>query len=279
MKPARSHALSALAGAGVLALASLLAGMQGSLSKEKVLCLTPEQQEILSHMSIVHLDDGSGNLVNKTIRITGVNVQVVSGAGSTDGLENGVGNVVVGYNELGNFDGDDRTGSHNVVVGRANSYSSHGALVSGTQNTSSATYASVTGGTGNRATGPHASVTGGAGNLSSDYASTVCGGQLNLAGGGLSAVLGGRSNTASGTETVVCSGEANEAAADFAAVLGGAGNLASAPAAVVCGGGDNLADGAVSVVSGGQSNQASHLGSVVSGGCGSSTSVACDHVP
>ena len=47
-------------------------------------CLTSEQQDILSHMSVEWLDDGRGGQV-KTIRFTGVNVQVVNGLGATNG--------------------------------------------------------------------------------------------------------------------------------------------------------------------------------------------------
>jgi hypothetical protein len=61
--------------------------------------------------------DGAANKVV----ITGANLRIVNGLGSTD-TTNGVGNLIVGYNELrrdfGRFGEDDRTGSHNVVVGR-----------------------------------------------------------------------------------------------------------------------------------------------------------------
>lgn len=83
---------------------------QGTLNEERLICLTPEQEEILSHMSIVFLDDGSGNLVNKTIRFERINVQVVNGLDATNGFPldpdsvdpldvrvNGVGNLIVGY--------------------------------------------------------------------------------------------------------------------------------------------------------------------------------------
>ena len=84
-----------------------------------------EQAEILSHMGIVYLDDGQGGS-HKAIRFTAVNVQIVNGSGSTDGLPNGSGNLIVGYNETGNLSGDNRSGSHNIVGGKANSYSSYG---------------------------------------------------------------------------------------------------------------------------------------------------------
>ena len=93
--------------------------------------LSPEQEEILSHMSIVELPvDAFGNSV-RTIRFSGVNVQVVNGTGTTDGPGNGLGNLVVGYQELREDDENDetddrnlRSGSHNLVVGKANNYSS-----------------------------------------------------------------------------------------------------------------------------------------------------------
>ena len=84
--------------------------------------LTKEWAEILSYFSVVELDDGKGEKV-KSIRITGVNLQVVNGLGATDGrpnrqgkaTTNGVGNVILGYNEARAT--TDRTGSHNLVIG------------------------------------------------------------------------------------------------------------------------------------------------------------------
>ena len=103
--------------------------------------LTPEQEEMLGHMSIVFLDDGVGGTV-KTIRFTGVNVQIVNGLEATNGnpncpncetgTVNGLGNLIVGYNELlGTFRPPNHTGSHNVVVGTDNNYTSWGGLVAG----------------------------------------------------------------------------------------------------------------------------------------------------
>ena len=124
MKTHLVHPVSALATVTVILGACLLSGMQSpGLSNEK--------QDILRHMTIVYLDDGQGGMA-KTIRFTGVNVQVVNGLKSTNGFPfdpdsvdpldtvvNSVGNLVVGYNELGNPlpGGDNRTGSHNIVVG------------------------------------------------------------------------------------------------------------------------------------------------------------------
>jgi hypothetical protein len=76
----------------------------------------------LGHVSV------SGN----DITISGANLYVNNGAGSTAGPVNGLGNVIIGYNETSGS-GDDRSGSHNLVVGSRNNYSSYGGLVAGTQ--------------------------------------------------------------------------------------------------------------------------------------------------
>jgi len=138
--------------------------------------LTPEQQEILSHLSLVHLPDGQGGTV-KTIRVTGVNLQLVNGLGATNGYpldpasqdpmltqENGAGNLIVGYNEPGNGSGDERTGSHNLVVGANHSYLSHGGVLLGYRNRSLAPYSTVTGGAANQVEGIFSSISGGQSN-------------------------------------------------------------------------------------------------------------------
>jgi len=79
------------------------------------------------------------------IYITGANLHIVNGTGTTDGFVNSLGNLIVGYNELRNS-GDVRTGSHNIVVGKRHNYSSYAGLVVGNYNTISGAYASVSGG-------------------------------------------------------------------------------------------------------------------------------------
>jgi len=202
MKTHLVHPVSALATATVILGACLLSGMQspGGMNDEK--------RDILRHMTIVYLDDGQGGTA-KTIRFTGVNVQVVNGLGSTNGFPgdpdsvdpldtvvNGVGNLIVGYNELGNPDGDDRTGSHNMVVGHGNSYTSFGGWVGPHDSTISGPFTSVSGGDRNTASGLFASVSGGYLNEASGTYSSVSGGFFNIASGLRASVSGGSGNTA-----------------------------------------------------------------------------------
>jgi len=119
----------------------------------------------------------------------GVNVHIVNGTGTTDGAANELGNLIVGYNELRGT-GDDRTGSHNIVVGKEHNYSSYGGLVVGSTNTISGDYASVSGGRTNTANSDYSSVSGGYGNTASGWDSSVSGGSSNTAGGDYDTVLG-----------------------------------------------------------------------------------------
>jgi len=225
--------------------------------------LTPEQAEILSHMSL----DGQ-NLV-----VTGLNLQIVNGAGSTEST-NGVGNLIVGYNESS---GQGRSGSHNIVVGAHHGYSSAGGLVAGFRNRvegkfatvsggtdgiASGDYSSVSGGRHGHAEGPYSSVTGGggsdpaAGNVARGEGSSVTGGQYNVAGGIVSTVSGGSHNEATGVVAAVAGGGFNVASGDWSSVTGGGGRD---PAA------GNRASGYFSSVTGGEGKEADCDHGTVSG--------------
>ena len=109
------------------------------------------------------------------IYIDGANLHIRSGSGETNGAVNGLGNLLVGYNEQ-RSSGNIRTGSHNVIIGEQHNYSSYGGLVTGVTNTLSGVYSSVTGGVGNIASGAYSSVSGGGGNTASGTVSSVSGG-------------------------------------------------------------------------------------------------------
>jgi len=168
----------------------------------------------LDQMSIEQLDDGQGGTA-KTIRITGCNLQIVNGLGQTNGggdpdsvtvtATNGVGNLIVGYQELRGVD-DDRTGSHNVVVGTQHKYSSAGGLVVGYYNTSSGGWSSVIGGQYNTTNGQSSSVSGGRYNTANGESSSVSGGEGNEVSGNQSAICGGRYNRCGGSWSCVNGG-------------------------------------------------------------------------
>jgi hypothetical protein len=142
--------------------------------------------------------------VGDEVVFEGCNVHIRSGTGSTDGIVNGLGNLVVGYNE-----GDvalDRSGSHNLVVGRSHTYSSFGGFVAGEGNTVAARAASVCGGIGNTASGLGSSVSGGQSNAATAPGSAVSGGLSNTASNFFASVSGGAHNVATELESTVSGG-------------------------------------------------------------------------
>jgi hypothetical protein len=151
-------------------------------------------------LTSVTLENGGQDFV-----FTGVNVHVRSGSGYTGGMINGLGNLIVGYDEA-RSSGSDKSGSHNLVVGPNHNYTSYGGLVAGYQNTITGLNASVSGGYGNTASGWYSSVSGGAGNTTSGYTSSASGGGGNTASGDYSSVSGGTTNTASGDYSSVSGG-------------------------------------------------------------------------
>jgi hypothetical protein len=138
------------------------------------------------------------------VLITGANLHIVNGLGSTDctdaegnpipGCPNGLGNVIVGYNEPRDsvFGENIRTGSHNVVVGPGHNFSRFGGVVAGELNEISGEFASVLGGDFNTANNRQSAVIGGSGNTASGLQSVVCGGENNKASGTFAVVCRGR---------------------------------------------------------------------------------------
>jgi hypothetical protein len=188
--------------------------------------------------------EARNGLAGPHVIIHGANVHIQNGhIDATTTSKNGLGNLLIGYNE-GPFDGVERGGSHNLIVGQQHRYSSSGGLVAGHANTISHYGASVTGGYDNFARGQLSSVSGGISNhADADYSSisgggvntivigaegaSVSGGQQNTASGAYASVSGGSSNTASGDGSSVSGGQQNTASGTYASVSGGVTRTAS----------------------------------------------------
>jgi hypothetical protein len=201
---------------------------------------------------------------------SGMNVQLESGAGSTSATPNGLGNLIIGYNEHPGT----QTGSNNLVLGDGNSFTSFGGLVAGNSNTISAAYATVTGGHFNLASDPFSSVAGGCENVAGG-ASALSGTCLN----GAEAVLGGFENSATGLESTVSGGEVGTASGGAASIAGGQFGTASGGGASVAGGNVNTASGSFSSILGGFSNSATTFEATVSGGSSNTASAHCQAIP
>ena len=222
----------------------------------RVAALEATVAALQAKLACVSVDDSPINgLAGPQFTFEGCNVHVRSGSGSTDdgGALTGLGNLVVGYNEprltRQGPDETERTGSHNLIVGREHKYPSFGGLVAGR------------------------------GNTVSGQSSSVSGGSFNTASGDFSSVSGGDSNAASGQSSSVSGGFDNEASANVSSVSGGGSNTASGQYSSVSGGFNNEASGFVSSVSGGRNNVADEEFSTVSGGAGNNTTAVNQHVP
>jgi len=225
-----------------------LAALQATVDAQAVLISTLQAQvaalqDLLQHFS------RTGN----DIYITGANLHILNGTGTTYGPVNGLGNLIVGYNELRGT-GDDRTGSHNIVVGGRHNYLSYGGLVVGYYNTISGPYSSVSGGSYNSAEGKYSSLSGGENNIASGTSSSVSGGAGNTASGPKSSVCGGRDNTANGWDSSISGGWRNTASGADSSICGGSYNTASGTSSSVSGGTENTAFAHYSSVSGGYFN-------------------------
>ena len=180
-----------------------------------------------------------------TLKVSGANLQLVSGSGATSGPVNGLGNLIIGYDE----DPGTETGSHNLVLGYHQSFSSWGGVMGGAYN-KLAGAASAVFGSHNDAAGSVSSVTGGQYNLATDFYASVTGGCANLAGFGspmagpcsplgIESVSGGEGNTASGPGSSVSGGYANAATATNASILGGVANTLNTKCATFPNGGQS----------------------------------------
>jgi hypothetical protein len=160
---------------------------------------------LLGHIRVV----AAGIDGKPTVQFSGVNVQIVNGEGTTESA-NGEGNLVIGYDESPG----PQSGSHNLILGVSQTFSSFGSILAGAENA---------------ATGPFASVTGGAQNHAEALASSVAGGKGNEIPktGFWAAIGGGLKNLANSEESTVSGGGENEAVNFVASVNGGHKNLAS----------------------------------------------------
>jgi hypothetical protein len=244
-------------------------GTKCKVGYEAVELPSANELEILKHATYVPAGVGG----KATVQFSGVNVQVVDGAGKTATV-NGTGNLVVGYDEDNEGPLEEgvrqpapkQTGSHNLVLGEEQEFTSYGGIVGGSHNVISGPFASVLGGCCNTASGGSGVVVAGFFNHATGADASVLGGSGGVASGSAAAVAGGADNHATTNDASVAGGELNEATAESAAVAGGRENSAGGHDAAVTGGLLNQAKGTYSSVTGGTGNKALSEGAVITGG-------------
>jgi len=113
---------------GVVLIAVLSSSAQGQSPDQRVLAL--ESQVARLEATVAAQTKQIATLVDKLthfcrdgdeVFITSANLHIVNGEGSTN-TTNGLGNLIVGYSEQRGDGTDDRSGSHNVVVGPAHNF-------------------------------------------------------------------------------------------------------------------------------------------------------------
>lgn len=200
-----------------------------------------ESNSVLALDGVLTLVNDPYNESRLTARFTGVNVQVVSA--DVPYQTNGLGNLIIGFNNVTNsrvfcsdgqytdsvncignlhtWGANQRSGSHNLIVGNGNSYTNVGSIIAGLWNINTGVYNSVLGGTNNMTIGNQSAILGGSRNESFGSSSTVSGGDTNATFGTFSSVIGGSGNTASGSRSTVSGGSQNEASGEYSTVSGG----------------------------------------------------------
>ena len=151
-----------------------------------------------------------------TWNLSGLNLRLDNGAGTTYGTSNGLGNLILGYNESegghrdaeGNYmDGELRVGSHNLVVGAGHTYGSNGSLLGGYNNALFGQGSAVLSGQASLATGTWSAILGGLDNRATAANTCISGGHSNTASGDRSSVSGGLLNTSAGIATSILGGQ------------------------------------------------------------------------
>ena len=201
---------------------------------------------------------GGGDLV-----FEGTNLVIRNGTSRTDEA-NGKGNIVIGYAEMD--EDEERTGSHNLVIGPRHSYTGTAGIVAGSNNAISGTGSSVLSGRANMATGDHAVVIAGQTNIASGPNSVVVAGYVNESAGQDSVVVSGSANTSSALYAAVVSGENNDATGVSSAVLAGEQNDSAELASAIIAGRLNMASGRNSAIVSGRENTTSFATSAILAG-------------
>ncbi len=234
--------------------------LKGQLAQEMLARQALESK--LQYVSVVQ--EPINGLSGPHLIVEGCNLHVRSGSGdSTDGTVDwtfwseipdttptGLGNLVVGYNEVPVHRDSARTGSHNIILGPGHDFTSVGSAVFGQENSAAGPFSGVSGGYLNNAGGYTSSVSGGAGNVASGVSSSVSGGVDGTASNFTASVSGGPGNTASGSYSSVSGGTENEATFSSASVNGGYLNTASGFRSCVSGGSSRTAAGELDWVAG-----------------------------
>jgi hypothetical protein len=220
----------------ILVLESKLADLQGEVA-------TLAANSVLTLDGHVSLDTTDPN--RPAVVVSAANLQVVNGTGVSWNAPNGVGNIIIGYDEFrpsshppvcsyGYYDNQTdceavgatwavqhKSGSHNLVVGYWHNYSSLHGIVGGQRNTINSDESVVISGNSNIASGQSSVILSGFGHVSSGTNSTITGGSSNISSGANSSISGGSFNESAGHWSTITGGSSNTSGGLDSSVSGG----------------------------------------------------------
>ena len=202
----------------------VISGLQSTISGQAstIAALQTQADASSTITNLFTLSDGYGTGTELTL--SGENLHIVNGEGATDTI-NGLGNLILGYNDSNSSLTAFNVGSHNLVLGRANLYASYGGIVGGVNNIISGAYATVLGGHTNVASGDWSFVYGGLNNEAVGQQSAITGGSDNDAYGLGSAITGGVNNQTgqqpSSDSSFISALDQPATSGEFASVTGG----------------------------------------------------------
>lgn len=222
--------------------AALQDGETGTTDELAALAATVDalDAQIAPLLAYVQVDEARDEVI-----FEGANVLIRSGAGATDADVNGLGNLIIGYNESDTFtasewgadnasayeqwedpleppgtsveDSARRTGSHNLIIGRSHQYLGHSSIAVGYNHRLGADAAAVLGGEGNTITGEGGASLGSVNSQVRSRGSAAVGawqsvvGNTTLPNGQTSVVLGGVNAKAADSWSVTIGGSRTQA--------------------------------------------------------------------
>jgi hypothetical protein len=174
-------------------------------------------QAIAPYVSIdFNIENG---VVGPNITFHGANIHVVNGSGSTNAT-NGLGNLIIRYDEAPTTLAGARGGSHNLVMGTGNKFTTWApsGIVNGDGNMINGQECVILTGNNNRVTG---NLTAG----NSAYGVIVTGYNQQIFDGQGAAIVGGTNNDVENFNSVILGGNANGNAGILSVILGGGNNV------------------------------------------------------
>jgi hypothetical protein len=204
-------------------LQSIVSAQQATIDSLTAQLAAIETNSLLDLGPYVRVDQSELNgVAGPHVIFDGVNVHVVSGSGETNGTPNGLGNLIVGYNEAPDvlLEGD-RGGSHNLIMGREHKFLSNDSILHGWGSEARAHAVAIFAGDGTVSSSSYSAAIGGRNNIIDAGHGVTIGGFENRVSASYGVAVGGQNNVVTGMQATVTGGDSNTASGNYSSVSGG----------------------------------------------------------